>query len=252
MLYDPAARRFNLVPDPTGLFLMPITSAFFIHDEALGYADLDGDGKAELFAHTVAGPRSGNEPDLPERLTVWKPTLDPTATTAGQLVTRTILDNPGLTRGLGAILSTVVADFNRDGNPDLAFGDGHNTTTVAFGNGDLTFRDPVVYLTNSEHIAAADVDGDGVLDLVTHYVSPGTDASDQPRFGVLPGPAGRHLRPLPGSRHVRRRCRQYPRARRLQPRRQDRHRCRRWQHPVQRLHPSGPPARPWGRQHRRP
>jgi len=71
--------------------------------------------------------------------------------------------------------SIVTADFNRDGNLDLAVTNGNNGTVGVFlGNGDGTFQPQVEYSAGAgpQWIAVGDFDGDGKLDLaVTNYSS---------------------------------------------------------------------------------
>jgi large repetitive protein len=73
-------------------------------------------------------------------------------------------------------VSVVSADFNRDGNLDLAVGvsEGYEVS-VLLGNGDGTFRTPVDYpVSFPEQVAVSDFNGDGVPDLA---VSSGFDIS---------------------------------------------------------------------------
>ena len=66
----------------------------------------------------------------------------------------------------GAYASLAVGDFNKDGKLDLAVGSGQ-TIAVYLGNGDGTFTAGQAYasITNYGYLTAADLDGDGNLDL---------------------------------------------------------------------------------------
>ena len=61
----------------------------------------------------------------------------------------------------------VTADFNNDGNLDLAMADWlSNQVVVLLGNGDGTFQKPITFSVPSPtDLAAADLDGDGNIDL---------------------------------------------------------------------------------------
>ena len=61
----------------------------------------------------------------------------------------------------------VTADFNNDGNLDLAMADWlSNQVVVLLGNGDGTFQKPLIFSAPSPtDLAAADLDGDGSIDL---------------------------------------------------------------------------------------
>jgi len=116
-------------------------------------ADFNGDGKLDLAVATVGvaafpGPAGGN------------PTI--------------LLGNGDGTFSAGAVLPVIAnlpgklltaADFNKDGKIDLAVATA-DYTAVLLGNGDGTFGVPMTY--NAEDmVSAADVNGDGTLDLVT-------------------------------------------------------------------------------------
>ena len=66
-------------------------------------------------------------------------------------------------------MQIVLADFNRDGNTDIALGcsDGTNGgLVILLGNGDGSFQTPVLYPTGDvASIAIGDFNSDGLLDL---------------------------------------------------------------------------------------
>ena len=82
---------------------------------------------------------------------------------------------PGCT--VGNALQIVLADFNRDGNTDIALGcsDGTNGgLVIILGNGDGSFQTPVLYSTGDvASIAMGDFNSDGLLDIAV------TDNSQQ-------------------------------------------------------------------------
>ena len=81
-------------------------------------------------------------------------------------------------------LSIIAADLRKDHKTDLAVAEfGGRGVAVLLGNGDGTFEQPVVYkLTVPLAVAAADMNGDGILDLVAS--SPGTEADAPPGAGA--------------------------------------------------------------------
>jgi hypothetical protein len=72
-------------------------------------------------------------------------------------------------KGDTPLRSVALADFNGDGNLDIAALSEASSVFVLLGNGDGTVRAPTRYATglNSYSLAVGDVNGDGKLDLVT-------------------------------------------------------------------------------------
>src|SRR5215469_15266074 len=75
---------------------------------------------------------------------------------------------PGCT--VGKALKMLMADFNRDGNTDLALGCSDGSTgglVILLGNGDGSFGSPVMYSSGDvEGMAMGDFNNDGILDVV--------------------------------------------------------------------------------------
>ncbi len=69
----------------------------------------------------------------------------------------------------GKALKILLADFNRDGNPDIALGCSDNTNgglVILLGNGDGSFQTPVSYTSGDvAGLAKGDFNGDGILDI---------------------------------------------------------------------------------------
>lgn len=81
----------------------------------------------------------------------------------GTFVPKHVYDAPGIATGI------VAADFNGDGNLDLALCTGYSYQVLVYlGRGDGTFSDPVSYSTSyvtPVSVTAADYNGDGKLDM---------------------------------------------------------------------------------------
>ncbi|HKB39524.1 MAG TPA: FG-GAP-like repeat-containing protein [Gemmataceae bacterium] len=75
--------------------------------------------------------------------------------------------------GIGGLPSApVLADFDSDGNADVAWADWDvGSVKVLLGNGDGTFRAARSFAASGSSVAAADVNGDVALDLVVSGVS---------------------------------------------------------------------------------
>jgi uncharacterized protein (TIGR03437 family) len=84
--------------------------------------------------------------------------------------------------------SIAAGDFNGDGKQDLVVGYGFSDAVyVLLGNGDGTFRTPVLYTVGGvvNSVAVADIDRDGKLDIV--FAGAGIGTSVKPVAGILPG-----------------------------------------------------------------
>jgi hypothetical protein len=78
--------------------------------------------------------------------------------------------------------AVVVADFDRDGHPDLATANDGDHVSLFRGKGNGAFRVPLSYPIGAPFasgIAAADFDGDGILDVVTANSLIGQGRSDR-------------------------------------------------------------------------
>jgi hypothetical protein len=147
-----------LINDGTGGFLAPVSYGLSVYSyQGINTADLNGDGNLDLVVPLYYGSEIaillGNGDGT------FQPETDLTV---------------GLYPGPVAI-----ADLNGDGKLDLAATTdqyGSHGVDVAFGNGDGTFLTPVFYTSSLQDfnldspyptfIQAADIDGDGKLDLV--------------------------------------------------------------------------------------
>jgi hypothetical protein len=81
--------------------------------------------------------------------------------------------SPGQAIEGSGFLSTVIADFDEDGKPDLVATDTYNGLWFFHGNGDGTFSNNPTHTSDGDFacgIGAADLNGDGHLDLVTSGV----------------------------------------------------------------------------------
>jgi hypothetical protein len=142
-----------LLGDGTGRFNLSQTIGFGSGDFPVATAagDLNGDGKLD-FILTDFG-------DYNSVIIVYLGNGDGTFTQGSVL------------GDLGSGSFPVLADFNGDGNLDIATAIG-TAVAIYLGKGDGTFVDGAVYSTKNfaGAVAAADVNGDGKLDLITDGV----------------------------------------------------------------------------------
>jgi FG-GAP-like repeat len=128
-----------------GTFAAPVYYALTHNGLRLVAIDLNHDGKLDL---AVAVQHFSNEKNA---LAVLLGNGDGTFQAA-------VTSVPGSANDIAA------ADFNGDGNVDLALADG--TVQVVLGNGDGTFQSPTSYSPGGSTLATADLNHDGVPDLL--------------------------------------------------------------------------------------
>jgi hypothetical protein len=155
-----------------GTFARPLvfkTSGQQFTPSSVAVGDVNGDGRADLVINNTGG-----EDSVIAQLGVLLGNGDGTFGFP-------ILESPGTTGGDGDV---ALADFNNDGRLDVAVGGQASLPdglTVNIGNGDGTFgvpfQSPLSFSTGGNNpfgLAAADLNGDGLVDLVAANTGSGT------------------------------------------------------------------------------
>jgi hypothetical protein len=160
--------------DGRGGFLEPRTFAAGVGADNVRLADFNGDGRLDAVVANWLNRLVNDEgPGDPYGASVGV-LLGNGDGTLGPMQAYDIVD----------AITVAVADFNRDGRPDLAVAGFNEAVMVLLGNGDGTFqRGATVVLGGSPSIVAArDVNGDGRADVVAV-----NDQSDAGSLDVLLG-----------------------------------------------------------------
>ena len=134
---------------------------------AIASAYLDGDNNLDVVTGDSVRTVQPGDPPPPDQSTITVLTGNGDGTFKPQV------NHPGCT--IGSAVQILLADFNRDGNTDIALGcsDSKNITNgtsgglvIIFGKGDGKFKAPTFYSTGDvAGIAMGDFDGDGLLDI---------------------------------------------------------------------------------------
>jgi hypothetical protein len=147
-----------------GTFQPPINLPVSGVPEAVAVGDLNGDGIPDIAAVTVTG---FNTTGLGKTaLLVFLGNGDGTFQPANTLPLK--LDG-------GTNSALVIADFNNDGKPDIALSSNNDDSTIyiLFGDGAGNFQQapklPVSREDFPVYLSAADIDGDGNLDLIAAH-----------------------------------------------------------------------------------
>jgi hypothetical protein len=150
-------RILTSLNDGTGTFSAPVLHTMPTCSARVTLGDVDGDGAPDLV---VGGDGFGC--GAADAVSVAYNNGDATFT-APQLLTMSYRTT-----------SVVVADVDKDGNPDLVGGGQTNGAegdlSVLLGHGDRTFEAPDYQVTGRVHreLTSADLDGDGDIDLATN------------------------------------------------------------------------------------
>jgi Bacterial Ig-like domain (group 3)/FG-GAP-like repeat len=136
---------------------------------AIASAYLDGDNNLDVVTGDSVRTVPSTDPAPPDNSTIT------VLLGKGDGTFKTQVNYPGCT--VGSAVQILLADFNRDGNTDIALGCSdrtnaniHNGTNgglvIILGNGNGTFRAPTFYSTGDvASIAMGDFNGDGLLDI---------------------------------------------------------------------------------------
>jgi Ca2+-binding RTX toxin-like protein len=152
-----------LLGNGDGTFQSPTTLTFSGNVDAVAAADLNGDGNDDLVVGLTSGI-GGSTATIDALLSNGDGTFQSPTAVYGGVFEGTIQIAP--------------ADFNNDGNVDLAVSTGQfNAASILLGNGDGTFQAPLALPQTGavEQFAMADLNNDGVPDLIENVYQGGVN-----------------------------------------------------------------------------